>query len=334
MPVCNEIDFIERSLGAVISQDYPQNLLQIIVADGLSTDGTRKLLSDLQASHPNILVVDNPRKIVPTGINKAMQLATGEIIIRIDGHCEIASDYVLRCVEYLQTGKAEGVGGPIETVGRTYLARVIACAMSSRFGVGGSAFRTGTKTPILTDTVAFPAYTREVTERAGPYDEELVRNQDDEYNYRIRKLGGRLLLAPNIRSQYFSRSSLYSLWRQYFQYGYWKIRVVQKHPRQMSARQFVPLLFVLALLTSIGFGLAFDFGKWIFLAVVMSYLLANLISTISIGATRGWVVTPLLPVVYAILHFSYGLGNVFGLIKFWRRWTEPEVIDGQAIQRA
>lgn len=320
MPVCDEADFIERSLAAVLSQDYPPQLLEVIVADGMSTDGTREVLLSLQATNSNLQLVDNAGKIVPTGMNAAMEVATGEIIVRVDGHCEIASDYVRRCVEHLRNGDADGVGGPIETIGETYLARVIACAMSSRFGVGGSAFRTGTHEAILTDTIAFPAYTRAITERAGPYDEELVRNQDDEYNYRIRKLGGRLLLCPDVKSRYLSRSSLRSLWRQYFQYGYWKVRVIQKHPRQMRARQFVPLLLVATLLLSTALWVVSSVGKWAFLLVAGSYVVANISASIMTAAPRDLRLMPVLPIAFAAVHFSYGLGNVFGLIRFRRRW--------------
>ena len=167
--------------------------------------------------------------------------------MRVDGHCEIASDYVRRCVEHLRRGEADGVGGSIETIGATPPSRAIALAMSSRFGVGNSAFRTERAATHLVDTVPFPAYTREMMRRAGPFDEELVRNQDDEFNFRIRELGGRILMAADVRSRYESRGSLRSLARQYFQYGYWKVRVMQKHPRQMSARHFVPAAFVSAL---------------------------------------------------------------------------------------
>lgn len=322
MPVCNEADFIERSLMAVVAQDYHAHLLEIIVADGMSTDGTREILLSLQRSHANLRIVNNVGKIVPTGINAAMEIANGEIIVRIDGHCEIASDYVRRCVEHLENGDADGVGGPIETVGQTYLARVIACAMSSRFGVGGSAFRTGTREAILTDTIAFPAYTRAITERAGPYDEELVRNQDDEYNYRIRKLGGRLLLAPDVKSRYFSRTSLRSLWRQYFQYGYWKVRVMQKHPRQMRARQFVPLVLVVALLLSAALGLVTPMGRWASLLVAGSYVAATILASIATAPRREPSLMPVLAIAFATMHFSYGLGNILGLIKFRRRWSK------------
>jgi glycosyltransferase involved in cell wall biosynthesis len=332
MPVCNEAGFIERSLASVLSQDYPPQLLKVIVADGMSTDGTREVLVSLQTTHSNFQLVDNPGKIVATGLNAAMEVATGDIIVRVDGHCEIAPDYVRRCVEHLENGDADGVGGPIETVGQTYLARVIACAMSSSFGVGGSAFRTGTREAIFTDTIAFPAYTRATTERAGPYDEELVRNQDDEYNYRIRKFGGRLLLAPDVKSRYFSRSSLRSLWRQYFQYGYWKVRVIQKHPRQMRPRQFAPFLLVTALAASLGLWTVSELGRWAFLTVALTYLVVNIVSTITTAANRNWTLMPLLPIVYTILHTSYGLGNVLGLIRFGGRWKAGAFLDGPHVR--
>src|SRR5437867_2140905 len=221
MPVRNEGAFIARSLGAVVSQDYPRDRLEVIVSDGMSTDSTREVIADISRQHANVVLIDNLEKIAATGLNQALRVARGEIIVRVDGHCEIASDYVRHCVSHLLDDKAECVGGPLETIGETFTAQAIAAAMSSRFGVGGSAFRVGTKEPRLTDTVAFPAYKRETIQRAGDFDEELVRNQDDEYNYRVRKLGGRILLSPDVRSRYYSRAGFASLWKQYFAYGYW-----------------------------------------------------------------------------------------------------------------
>lgn len=321
MPVRNEADFIDRSLKAVLAQDYPSQLLEVIIADGMSIDGTRELLSSPLATHRNVRLVDNPGKIVPTAINAAMEIANGEIIVRVDGHCEIASDYVRLCVAHLEKRNVDGVGGPIETIGQTYLAQVIASAMSSRFGVGGSAFRTGTREAILTDTIPFPAYTRAIVEKAGPYDEELVRNQDDEYNYRIRKLGGQLLLAPEVRSRYSSRGSLRSLGKQYFQYGYWKVRVMQKHPRQMSIRPFIPPSFVLLILLTSAMSPFSSLAMWTFAGVAAAYLMANLAA--SIGTSKGqWRFIALLPTVFATLHFAYGFGFLAGLLKFRNRWGD------------
>ena len=161
MPVRNEASFIARSLNSVLTQDYPAALLEIIVADGMSDDHTRDVIRSIQVQHPNLRMLDNHRKIVATGLNAALQQAKGEIIVRVDGHCEVAADYVSRCVQHLLSEQVDGVGGPIETIGETDCARAIALAMSSTFGVGGAAFRTVKDRTMLADTVAFPAYTRQ-----------------------------------------------------------------------------------------------------------------------------------------------------------------------------
>ena len=324
LPIRNEASFIARSLGSVLAQDYPSDRYEIIVADGLSTDSTRQIVESFQLRCPNLRLIDNEGRIVPTGLNAAIAQARGEIIVRVDGHCEIDPDYVSNCVEHLRTNNVDGVGGPLDTIGETFIARAIATAMSSTFGVGNSAFRTVNDKTMLTDTVAFPAYTRAAVERAGLFDEELVRNQDDEYNYRLRKIGARILLASNVRSKYYSRSSLRALWRQYFQYGYWKVRVMQKHPRQMSPRQFVPFLFVVSLLVSLTLFPFFNLGKWLLLVVVGSYAVANSIASILIARRKGWRLLLCLPATFAILHLAFGLGFLAGLIRFWKRWLNRQ----------
>ncbi|MBV6495247.1 MAG: glycosyltransferase family 2 protein [Acidobacteria bacterium ACB1] len=322
LPIRNEGAFIERGLASVLRQTYPKDRMEIIVADGMSTDDSRKKILGLAAnSEVPISIVDNVKKIAPTGLNRAIERAIGDVIIRVDGHCEIEPDYVANCVDILRSGRAEGVGGPIETVGETPRAVAISMAMSSNFGVGGSAFRTVKDREMFTDTVAFPGYTRKIIDRAGAFNEELVRNQDDEYNFRIRKLGGRILLSPMIRSRYYSRSTFSSLWKQYFQYGYWKVRVLQMHPKQMSLRQFVPFVFVSSVILLAAIALFSDIGRVLLAAVVGMYFLANVAASIYVAGSRVWAV-PYLLLSFAILHTSYGLGSVFGLIAFRNRWSE------------
>ncbi len=286
----------------------------------MSADNTRAVIADIGRQHANVSLIDNHEKIVATGLNRALRVARGEIIVRVDGHCEIAEDYVRRCVSHLLDNKAECVGGPLETIGETLTAQAIAGAMSSRFGVGGSAFRVGTNESRLTDTVAFPAYKRETIQRAGDFDEELVRDQDDEYNYRVRKLGGRILLSPDIRSRYYSRASFASLCKQYFQYGYWKVRVLQKHPRQMQARQFVPPVFVLALLMLLSTAPFLKLSLLLVAASLLVYAVLNLLAAIAAARKTKWRLLLLLPIAFAIIHFAYGSGFLGGLIRFWNRW--------------
>lgn len=328
MPVRNEAAFIGRSLYALLKQTYARERMEIIIADGMSTDDTREVIERIKDnSEIPIVLVDNPKQIAPTGLNCALREAKGDIIVRVDGHCEIEPEYVANCVAHLQTGRADGVGGPIQTIGETLRAKAIAAAMSSTFGVGGSAFRTIDDREMYADTVAFPGYTREIIEKAGAFNEELVRNQDDEYNYRIRKLGGKILLSPDIRSRYYSRSTFKSLWRQYYQYGFWKVRVLQLHPRQMSLRQFVPFVFVLSLIVLTLLSTVSTIGRWGLALLIGSYLLANLAASLLTSIKTNLNLFPLLSLSFAILHISYGLGFLVGLISFRKEWSKRRIND-------
>jgi glycosyltransferase involved in cell wall biosynthesis len=333
MPVRNEGGFIRQSLDAVLEQDYPSEQITIVVADGMSDDDTRAIVREFQSRCPNILLVDNPGRIAPTGLNAALRHAQGDIIVRVDGHCIIQPDYIRRCVEELnrpadgEGGEIVGVGGPMETIGETPTAQAIALAMSSPFGVGGSAFRTVRDREMWVDTVAFPAYRRSVMQQAGPFDEELVRNQDDEYNFRLRSMGGRILMTPSIRSRYYSRSAFRSLWKQYFQYGFWKVRVMQKHPRQMSARQFAPPLFVASLAFTILMAPIWKPARTLLRLVVGAYAAANIAASITTARKAGWRQIPPLSLAYTILHLAYGSGFLVGLVKFIRRWSNRGLHD-------
>jgi succinoglycan biosynthesis protein ExoA len=324
LPIRNEGKFLNECLDGIIQQLQPDRKYEIIISDGMSTDDTREIINNFQQKNQNIFLVDNPGKIVSTGMNAALRLSRGKIIIRVDGHCIIGPDYVKHCINHLIIDGVDGVGGSMKTIGETPISKTIAVAMSSKFGVGNSAFRTETKRTKLVDSIPFPAYTRSIIEKVGLYDEELVRNQDDEYNYRIREFGGKILLAADITSKYFSRGTLAKLWKQYYQYGFYKVRVFQKHPRQMSLRQFIPPVYILSLIGSLILALTLPWG-WIVLILVASiYLLANLLASIIITSTCGWQHLPLLPVCFGILHFSYGFGFLTGLVNFWNRWSDKK----------
>ena len=330
LPIRNEADFIARSLGAVMAQDYPPELVQVLIADGMSDDTTRKIVRDVIAGHPerDVRLLDNPGRIVPTGFNRALAEATGEIIVRVDGHCEIVPDYLKRCLDALNATGAECVGGPVETVGDTLVAEAIALAQSSPFGVGCVAFRTGTENGRFVDTLAFGAYRRDVFSRLGGYDEELVRNQDDEFNFRLTQAGGKIWLDPSIRSTYFSRASLGKLLRQYFQYGLYKVRVIQKRGAVPSWRHLVPGAFVLALVGSLLLAVAAGQSLWT-LAVLGPYVVANLAASLW-TARSNWSTLPVLPVAFAILHIAYGTGFLAGLWRWRGRWGDRATVLTQA----
>jgi len=298
----------------------------------MSEDDTREKISEFQKAYPQINVFDNPVGIVPTALNILIPRAKGEILIRVDGHCVIAPDYITNCVAHLQEDQVDGVGGPMHSIGEDHISKVIAIAMSSKFGVGGSSFRTETGETKLADTVPFPAYTRAIIDKVGLYDEELVRNQDDDYNYRIRKAGGKILLAADVRSTYYSRGTLKKLWHQFFQYGFYKVRVMQKNPHQMCLRQFVPLTFVISIFLLILIALFVPWG-WIPLLVIVSlYFIINLLVSFFTISKSGFGKLMILPLIFATIHVGYGLGFLIGLIRFWNKWVDrsdglPEVLN-------
>jgi succinoglycan biosynthesis protein ExoA len=334
MPVRNEAAFLEGSLGAILNQDYLPERAEVVIADGVSNDATRDVIESLRRKNPDIgiTLLDNPCGTVSNGMNVALAFAKGEIIIRVDGHTVIAPDYVRECVRALQRSGADNVGGRMDAVSESPFGRAVALATSSPFGVGGGRFHYSDKEEWV-DTVYMGAWPREVFDRIGLFDEEQVRNQDDEFNYRLLSHGGRILLSPRIKSKYYNRSTLSSLWRQYFQYGYWKIRVMQKHPRQMRSRQFVPALFVAALLIALMLLPFSSFGKYLTLLVAGSYLISNSIASILVTRRKGWRLLPLLPVAFATLHLAYGCGFLIGLVRFWRRWGKGQITPATPLQK-
>ena len=314
MPIRNEARYIARALHAVLAQDYPADKMEIFVVDGMSEDGTRAIVTAMAVGEPRVQLMDNPERIVPTALNRGVRAAHGEIIIRVDGHAVIAPDYLRRCVETLAAVDADCVGGPIQTVGETPRACGIALAQSSPFGVGNAAFRYA-RTARYVDTLAFGAYRRKVFDHIGLFDPELVCNQDDEFNLRLIRAGGKIWLCPTIQSTYYARASLGRLWRQYFAYGFWKVRVLQKHGRPASWRSLVPVTFVGALLTTAGLSVLVPPYPWL-LAVLLPYSLVVLGASLWLAAHHGWQYAPLLPLSFMTLHLGYGLGFLGGLLSW------------------
>jgi cellulose synthase/poly-beta-1,6-N-acetylglucosamine synthase-like glycosyltransferase len=330
MPIRNEAAFIERSLGAVFAQDYPADLLEVLVVDGMSDDGTRDIVTQMLAGYPNARLLDNPQRIVPTALNIGLAEASGDVIVRIDGHAVVEPDYVSQCINALEETGADCVGGSIRTVSTTATAQAISEAMGSLFGVGDAHFRTTHAKSMWVDTLAFGAYRRQVFDRVGLFDEELVRNQDDEFNYRLRAAGGRIWLDPRIQSTYYARSTFRSLWRQYYQYGYWKVRVFQKVPGSAQLRHWVPPLFALAVVGGLLAAILLPVLRLPYLGGLFVYAMVNLAASALIAAREGWRHFLRLPIVFATLHLSYGLGFWGGVLGFgppWRR-VRPGVPPG------
>lgn len=324
LPVRNEAAHITNTLECICSQDYPASRFEIIVVDGCSEDDTAQKVDQFIRENPgfSISLHQNEKKIFSTGFNLGMRSARGEVILMLGGHTEILPGYLRSCVEALHEFDAECVGGHIETISLSRSSQAIALAMSSPFGVGNVAFRTRPDLMAEVDTVAFAAYCASVFQRVGLLDEEMIRNQDDEFNYRLLESGGKILLIPTIRCRYFSRSGFSSLWRQYFQYGLWKVRVLQKHPRQMRLRQFIPPLFIAALTGSLILMVFTALAMVPHALIAGSYAAANLIASAFTAKRHGWQHFYLLPLAFATLHFGYGSGFLTGLAKFWNRWGD------------
>lgn len=324
IPMRNEAATIGSLLDGVLAQDYPASRLEVLVVDGDSSDDSAGAVAAYAARDPRVRLLHNPRRIVPTALNIAIRAARGSIVCRIDGHTRIAPDYVRVGVATLQRSGADNVGGPMHAVGGGWFGDAVAAATTSRFGIG-SYFHYGTEEREV-DTVYLGMWPRHVFERVGLFDEELVRNQDDEFNYRLRKAGGRVLLTPAMRSWYQNRQSLTGLLRQYYQYGQWKVRVLQKHPRQMSWRHFVPPAFVAALAGLTALSALAPLATTAAQALLAVYVAAVLIVAGRIAARRGiaaWLATAL---AFASIHLAWGTGFLNGLITFAGRWRAPETV--------
>ncbi|KAA3654343.1 MAG: glycosyltransferase family 2 protein [Chloroflexi bacterium] len=316
MPVRNEAAFIAQTLDSILAQNYPAELMEIVIADGRSTDNTREIIASLQQQHANIHLIDNPSKIAPTGLNVAIRQAQGDVIVRVDGHAILDPDYVRSCVAQMQQTGADCVGGAWESRGKSYVGKAIAQAMSSRFGIGNSGFRVASTSapPRIVDTVPFGAYRRDVFERIGLFNEKMVRHQDYELCYRLRQAGGRILLLPEVRAVYYVRATLAKLWRQYWQYGIWKGRFLRVYPASLKLRHMMPPLFVFAVVVSSLLSLIVPSWGWLAGAVLGAYALFLLVALLNFVFRGKSKYLPLLPVIIACLHLSWGIGVWIGLL--------------------
>jgi cellulose synthase/poly-beta-1,6-N-acetylglucosamine synthase-like glycosyltransferase len=243
VPSRNEEEFIKKCLDSLIEQSYPKELYEIFVCDGMSTDRTRNIVAVYSKIHANIKLFDNPGITAPKGMNIGIRNSSADIVIIFGAHSYADRDFIKNNVIALKNKNIGCSGGTIETINENDKGKAIAMAMSSPFGVGNALFRYSKKEAFV-DTVAFGAYKAGVLKDVGYFDEELVRNQDDELNLRVTESGYKILLSPAIKSFYYSRASLKKLWKQYYQYGFWKVRVIQKHGSLASLRHLIPFMFV------------------------------------------------------------------------------------------
>jgi len=314
IPMRDEEAYIRACLRSVADQDYPKELTEVLVVDGMSCDASRSIVEDFIKKHAYVKLLDNPHQTTTHALNKGVRLSAGEVIVRVDAHSCIEPDYVRSVVEALKRTRADNVGGLMRPVGKSFLQKAIAFAMGSPFGVGTSRFHYSEK-EMFVDTVYLGAYRREVFRKIGLYDEGAHYGEDDELNYRLVKSGGKILLSPAIKSHYFPRGSLPALWRQYFNYGRGKVRTIKKHGRPASWAHLAPSAFVLAILGSLALWNVAPFFKWVFFGVVISYLVAVAAATATIAGRQGWRFAPLMPLVFFTMHAGYAIGFLAGVLR-------------------
>lgn len=328
MPIRNEADFIEQAIRSILDNVYPKDKIEVIVVDGCSDDDTRQIVREMTQKDPRVTLMENPGRIVSTALNIGLRASRGEVFIRVDGHAEIPPDFIRKSVNCLaEHPQAWVVGGYWTTVARGYVGKVIAAATQSPAGVGGAKHRLGNFDGWV-DTVPYGAHHKWILDKIGYFDEELVRNQDDEFNRRVILAGGKIWMSSSICSTYYSRSSLKKLWRQYFQYGFWRIRTLQKHGKPATPRQVVPLLFVISTILLAAGGIAWRPLWWMLAALLGLYAVGLAYGTLDVWKKIGCKYTLLAPLVFVILHFAYGVGGIWGIVRFvifkGRRMKHPQ----------
>jgi succinoglycan biosynthesis protein ExoA len=318
VPCYNEQSTIRLLLEALCEQTYPRVDMEVIVADGSSTDHTRDVIAGFRRDVPDlsVRVVENPKRYIPSGLNRAIEAARGEIIVRVDGHSKPYPDYVANCIAAHQAGRGDNVGGIWEIHPGTdaWIAKSIAVAAAHPLGVGDALYRHARHAAEV-DTVPFGSFRRTLIERIGPFDESLLTNEDYEFNARIRKAGGKIWLDPSIRSIYFARSTLLELIRQYWRYGFWKWRMLRRYPDTLRWRQALPPLFVLSLAGLIVLCFFIPFARILLAAELVLYSSIMILAgcRAAFREQKAYLI-PGLPLAIFAMHIAWGSGLLWSLL--------------------
>jgi succinoglycan biosynthesis protein ExoA len=316
VPCYNERQHIEKCVRSILGQDRPSCGLELIVVDGLSNDGTRDILDRLSLEHFELRVVDNPQRITPCAMNVGIREARGTYIAILGAHCQYAPDYLKVCEELLnEHPEVSCVGGPAVSKGRGCFGRAVAAAMSHPVGIGNAKHR-HPKYEGYAEGACYPVFRKEVFERVGLYDEMLVRNQDDELNYRLARNAEKIFISPRARYTYFIRETPSKLFRQYFEYGYWRVAVLRKHRMPASLRQVVPPVFIGLMLTAGLSGLVLP-GWWRITGALLPFIYGATLLVVGLHQVPkiGWRVAALFPVAVMTMHSAYAAGFVWALLK-------------------
>ena len=327
--VFNEEEYIGQAINSCLNQiNINDNHIEIIVCDGKSNDDTNAVVRDLMKNHHQIKLIKNSDKFMPHGFNKALSITKGKYVMVMSGHSTLKSDYIFNCLEIISKYEAKCVSGVMDTIQKNYVGKIISLALSTKFGVGNSEFRTQINSGKYVKTGVFGFYSSDIFMEIGGMDEELIKNQDEEFNFRLIKSGYKIWLDPLIKSKYYSRSNFHKLMKQYFFYGLYKIRVFQKLKTIPSIRQLIPITFVSSV---IGMLLHYHVNneKIPIIMLLSIYSFTNILFSSYEILSRNKGLHNIFPLffTYIIIHISYGIGNIIGLFFFINKWFSNKTID-------
>jgi len=316
VPCRNEKNHIEGCLNSILLQDCPAASFEVIAVDGMSHDGTRNILMKVAEGNPNLRVVDNPSRTTPSAMNRGIAAARGQYIAILGAHTQYAPNYLRVCLELLQEHpEAACSGGPIVSKGKGPFGQAVAAAMSHAVGVGNAKHRLPDYEGYA-EGACYPMFRREVFETVGLYDENLIRNQDDEFNFRLTRKGGKVFISPRARCTYYVRETPSQLFQQYFQYGLWRVAVLRKHRLPASVRQIIPPAFIGLTVISLIVGLSSP-GLWRLTGIALPSVYGMTLAGVGgwVGWRSGWKIGLLFPVAAAIMHMAYAVGFAMGVLK-------------------
>ena len=318
IPCRNEERHIAKCLDSMIENTYPKDRIEILVADGMSDDSTPRILNDYSKKYPFIKILENKRRVTPAAMNLGILNSKGDLVTMINAHSILDENFFSRSASVLNETKSDAVGGRLNTIndGKKLFTKSIPIAADSFFGAGGKRYRSMNKPGLVSDTLPYCMYRRDVFKRIGLIDEELIRDQDEEFNYRLLKAGGKIFFSPDIKSHLHLRPSLKKLWKQHFQYGYFKVKVAQKIGTILTWRQLIPALFVGNLLLWGLLGLVVPKSIYPALFIFAAYEASCAFFSLMLSTSHGIKYFIPLFIVFNTLHFSYGIGYLKGGIDF------------------
>jgi glycosyltransferase involved in cell wall biosynthesis len=320
IPCYNEEKYIQSCIDSVVSQDYQHSRMEVFFIDGMSLDDTRSIIRKYSKRYSFIKMLDNTRRIVPSAMNIGIRESVGAYIIRLDAHSIYPTNYFSALVEYADNLKSDNVGGIwiTDVKNKNQKSLAIKEVLSNRLGVGNALFRIGAKSIVEVDTVPFGCFRSDVFDRFGYYDERLKRDQDIELNKRIKRGGGKLFLVPDIQCTYFARETFKDLIHNNFQNGLWNILTVYytKTLDSLSFRHFIPLLFVIAMIFPAILAIAYSPFILISLITILFYIVVILLNSLYLSVSKNLNLFFLF-VSFFLLHFSYGLGSLTGIVKLF-----------------